>query len=63
MHQLNNAELQNLRHIMLEEQACADKAEFFAAQVQNPGLKSHLDRRARECRQNIQQLNQFISQH
>ena len=62
MQQLNNAELQNLRHIMFEEQTCADKADFFANQVQNPNLKSHLSRRAQECRQNIQQLNQFISQ-
>ncbi|MFW6270176.1 MAG: hypothetical protein ACOC4G_08865 [Bacillota bacterium] len=63
MPHLNNSELQNIRHIMLEEQVTADKADFFVSQVSNPQLKSHLDQKARMCRQNVQQLNQFISQY
>ena len=63
MHQLNNAELQNLRHIMLEEQIAANKAEFYATQVSDPQLQSHLDQKARLCQQNVQQLGQFIAQY
>ena len=62
MHQLSTTDLQNLRHIMLEEQVTAQKSDYFAQHVSNPQLKTHLNRKAQRCRQNIQKLNQFLGQ-
>ena len=61
MQQLSNTELENLRHLIMEEQVTADKAGFFAQQVANSQLKSHLDRKYQMCRQNVQKLSQFLS--
>ncbi len=60
--QISNTELDNIRHLMLEVQATAEKTNFFAQQVSNPQLKSHLNRKAQQCQQNVQRLSQFISQ-
>ena len=62
MHQLSSLDFQNLRHIMLEQQLTAKKSEYFAHQVSNSQLKSYLNRKAQNCRQNIQKLNQYLGQ-
>ena len=59
--QLSSVELANLRHIILEEQVALNKADFFAQQVSDAKFKSLLEKKARRCKENVQQLNQFIT--
>ena len=62
MNQLTSVELENLRHLMMESQVVAQKSRFFAQHVSNPQLEAHLNRKAQNCEQNVQRLNQFLSQ-
>ncbi len=61
MQNLSNIELQNLRHLIVEEQVKASKSKFYAQQVSNPQLSSFLDKKAHSCEQNVQKLSQFIT--
>lgn len=63
MHNLSNMELQNLRHLIVEEQVKADKSRFFSGQVSNPQLKDYLNRKSRQAQQNVQRLSQFVSNY
>jgi len=61
MNQLSYVELQHVQHLMLESQVIAQKTRYFAQHVSDPQLKTHLNRKAQTCEQNVQKLNQFIS--
>ncbi len=61
MQNINNMELQNIRHLLVEEQVKANKAKFFSQQVSNPQLRDFLNQESQQAEQNIQRLNQFIS--
>lgn len=61
MQSLSSIELQNLRHLIIDEQVKASKSKFYAQQVSNPQLKSFLNKKAQNCEQNVQNLSQFIS--
>jgi len=61
MQNINNMELQNIRHLLVEEQVKANKAKFFSQQVSNQQLRDFLSQESQQAEQNIQRLNQFIS--
>lgn len=54
-------ELQNLRHLISDEQVKAEKSRIFAQQVNDPQLRSFLDKKARMAEQNVQNMLQFLN--
>ncbi len=58
---LTNMDLQNLRHLIVDEQVKASKSRFFAQQVSEPQLRDFLNQKAQKSQQNVQRLTQFVS--
>lgn len=61
MAQLNQMELQNLRHLLGDETLAATKYKTYAQSCSDPQLKSHFQKMAQEADQNCQKLIQFLS--
>ncbi len=61
MQNINSMELQNIRHLLVEEQVKANKNRFFSQQVSNPQLRDFLSQSSQQAEQNVQRLSQFVS--
>nr|WP_226527602.1 hypothetical protein [Metabacillus niabensis] len=57
---LNELELQNLRHLIGGHETCATKLDTYAQQCQDPQIKSMLQNHANSARQTKQQLMSFL---
>ncbi len=60
MANLNQMELQNLRHLIGDEQLSATKCGTYAQQTQDPQLKNFFNKSAQQAQQNAQKLEQFL---
>lgn len=61
MHQqINELELQNLRHMIGAHDTCIKKLETYAQQCQDPKLKEMLQKDANDARANKQKLMSFL---
>ena len=61
MSQLNQMELQNLRHLIGSHETSAKKLEAYAQQATDPQVKKMFQKSATEARNTIQQLMSFLS--
>ncbi|WP_366921984.1 hypothetical protein MFMK1_002410 [Metallumcola ferriviriculae] len=60
MANLNQMELQSLRHLVSDEQLCATKCQTYAQQSQDPQLQKYFNTAAKQAQQNVQTLQQFL---
>ncbi|MBM7661877.1 spore coat protein CotF [Bacillus mesophilus] len=60
MANLNELELQNLRHLIGGHETCATKLDTYAQQCQDPQIKQMLQQHAQSARQTKQQLMSFL---
>ncbi len=60
MANLNELELQNLRHTIGGHETCATKLDTYAQQCQDPQIKQMLQQHAQSARQTKQQLMSFL---
>lgn len=60
MSQLNQMELQNLRHLIGSHETAAKKLETYAQQATDPQVKQMFQKSATDARNTIQQLMQFL---
>ncbi|MEJ6951199.1 hypothetical protein [Natronospora cellulosivora (SeqCode)] len=60
MSNLSNMELENLRHLIIDEQLSIEKANIFAQQVNDPQLRTYLQKKMNSAQQNAQSLSQFL---
>ncbi len=60
MANLNELELQNLRHLIGGHETCATKLDTYAQQCQDPQIKAMLQNHANSARQTKQQLMSFL---
>ena len=60
MTHLNQMELQNLRHLIGDEQRCASKCQAYAQITQDQQLQQFLQREAQMAQSNAQKLIQFL---
>lgn len=58
---LNQMELQNLRHFIGEVELSARKYDFYAQQCSNPQIKSYFQQAAQKSQQSLQQLTNYLS--
>jgi len=58
--QINELELQNLRHMIGAHDTCIRKLETYAQQCQDPALKQMLEKDASDARANKQKLMSFL---
>lgn len=61
MVQLNQMELQSLRHLLGDETLAVAKYKTYAQNCTDPQLKSHFQKMAQEADQSCRQLIQFLS--
>ncbi len=57
---LNELELQHLRHLIGGHETCATKLDTYAQQCQDPQIKAMLQNHANSARQTKQQLMSFL---
>ena len=60
MAHLSNMEVENLRHLITDEQLSMEKANFFAQQVNDPQLRNYLEKKINSAKQNTQSLKQIL---
>lgn len=60
MGQLNEVELQNIRHIAGNHKMIAAKLSDYAEQCQDPQIKQMFQQGAQSAQQAIQKLSQFL---
>jgi len=60
MANLNEMELQNLRHFIGAHETIANKLDDLATQCQDPQIAQHLKKDAQDARQSKQKLMSFL---
>lgn len=60
MSQLNQVELQNLRHIIGAHETAFQKMQTYAEQSTDPQVKAYFQKSAQEAQQTKQQLMSFL---
>ncbi len=60
MSQINEMELQNLRHMVGAHETCEKKLETYAQQCQDQALKQMLQKDATDAKNNKQRLMSFL---
>ncbi|MFW6030566.1 MAG: hypothetical protein ACOCRO_10020 [Halanaerobiales bacterium] len=60
MSQLTNLEVEELRHLIMDEQLSMEKANLFVQQVNDPQLRNYLEKKITSSQQNTQSLSQFL---
>lgn len=60
MSQLNQSELQNLRHMIGAHSTAIEKMQTYAQQSQDPQVKSFFEKSAQEAQKTKQQLMTFL---
>lgn len=60
MSQLNQMELQNLRHLISNHQTVTMKLNDYAQQCQDPNIKQMFQQGAQSAQKNAQQLMTFL---
>jgi len=60
MAQINQLELQNLRHLITDNMVSSAKCSTFADAAKHPQLKELFDKGARDAQSNVQRLKQFL---
>ncbi|KAB3533221.1 spore coat protein [Alkaliphilus serpentinus] len=60
MNQLNQLELQNLRHLIGSHQTMSRKLTDYANQCQDPQIKQMFQQSAQSAQQNVQRLMTFL---
>ncbi len=58
---LNQQELQNLRHLIGSHETCANKLDHYAQQCSDPQLKQMFQQSAQSARQTKNKLLSFLS--
>jgi len=61
MAQLNQQELQNLRHLIGSHETTAQKLQSYAQQAVDPQIKQMFERSAQDSRNTKQKLMSFLS--
>ncbi|WP_010252773.1 hypothetical protein [Acetivibrio cellulolyticus] len=61
MNQLNQQELQNLRHLIGSHETSAKKLDTYAQQATDPQIKQMFQKSAQDARNTKQQLLSFLS--
>ncbi len=61
MPQLNQMELQNLRHMIGEHDTAAEKMQTYAQQCKDPQVKQYFEQSAQDAKQTKQQLMTFLN--
>ena len=61
MSQLNQVELQHLRHIIGAHDTACEKMKTYAQQCTDPQVKQYFEKSAQEAQQTKQQLMSFLS--
>ncbi len=61
MSQLNQQELQNLRHLIGSHETSAKKLDAYAQQATDPQIKQMFQKSAQDARNTKQQLLSFLS--
>lgn len=61
MSQLNQVELQHLRHIIGAHDTACEKMKTYAQQSTDPQVKQYFEKSAQEAQQTKQQLMSFLS--
>lgn len=61
MTQLNQLELQNLRHLIYSHETSAKKLESYAQQATDQQIKQMFQQSAQDARSTMQQLMSFLS--
>ena len=59
MSQLNQVELQNLRHLIGAHETSYQKMQTYAQQVSDPQVKAYFEKSAQEAQKTKQQLMSF----
>ncbi len=60
MSQLNQVELQNLRHLIGSHETACQKMNAYAQQAQDPQVKAYFEKSAQDAQQTKQQLMSFL---
>lgn len=60
MSQLNQSELQNLRHLIGAHETACHKMQAYAQQAQDPQVKSFFEKSAKEAQSTKQKLLSFL---
>ncbi len=61
MSQLNQVELQNLRHLIGAHETAYQKMQSYAQQAVDPQVKSYFEKSAQDAQKTKQQLMSFLS--
>ena len=61
MSQLNQVELQNLRHLIGSHETACQKMQTYAQQATDPQVKAFFEKSAQDAQQTKQQLMNFLS--
>lgn len=61
MSQLNQVELQNLRHLIGAHQMSCQKMQSYAQEAQDPQVKSYFEKSATDAQKTMQQLMTFLN--
>lgn len=61
MSQLNQVELQNLRHLIGSHELAFQKMQTYAQQSTDPQAKAYFQRSAQDAQQTMQKLLSFLS--
>ncbi len=62
MSQLNEQELQNLRHLIYSHETSSNKLEQYAQQATDPQIRQMFQKSAQEARNTKQKLMSFLGQ-
>ena len=60
MANISHIELENLRHLITDEQVASSKCSFYADSAQHPELKKMFSQGAKDAQSNVQKLKQFL---
>lgn len=60
MSELNQVELQNLRHMLGAHETACEKMQTYAQQAQDPQIKSFFEKSAQDAQSTKQQLMTFL---
>ena len=60
MSQLNQMELQNLRHLISSHDTASQKMQTYAQQAQDPQVKAYFEKSAQDAQKTKQQLLSFL---
>lgn len=61
MSQLNQVELQNLRHLIGSHDTAYQKMQTYAQQAKDPQVKAYFDKSAQDAQNTKQQLMSFLN--